>query len=303
MIAGTLVRAGVGAVRIVDRDFLELNNLQRQTLFDEDDLRADLPKAVAAANKLRRINSEIEIEPLVADVDHTNIETLAADVQCIVDGTDNFETRFLINDVAIKRGIPWVYGGCLGAEGQTMTILPGVTPCLRCVIGEPPEAGTTPTCDTAGILAPIIGLVASIQAIEAIKILSGHVEAAQRNLLVVDLWENQLRQVRLDKARLEDCPACGQRDFAWLSGQRGSHTAVLCGRNAVQLTPAAPQQISLAALAQRLAGVGRVSHNAFLLRLAVDDFQFTIFPDGRTIVGGTDDIATARSAQAKYIGA
>jgi molybdopterin-synthase adenylyltransferase len=304
VIAGTLVRAGVGAVRIVDRDFLELDNLQRQALFDEDDLRADLPKAVAAANKLRRINSEVEIEPIVADVDHTNIESLCADVDCIVDGTDNFETRFLVNDAALKLGIPWVYGGCLGAEGQTMTILPGQTACLRCVIAEPPEAGTAPTCDTAGILAPIIGLVASIEALEAIKILSGHPEAVQRNLLVVDLWENQIRQVRLDAVRdAADCPACRRGEFPWLSGKRGSRTAVLCGRNAVQLTPAQRQTLSLAGLAQKLAGVGQVSHNAFLLRLAVGDYTFAVFPDGRTIVGGTDDIATARTVFARYIGA
>ena len=304
VIANTLVRAGVGAVRIVDRDFLELNNLQRQVLFDEDDLRADLPKAVAAANKLRRINSAVEIEPLVTDVDHRNIEALCAGVDCIVDGTDNFETRFLLNDASLKFGIPWVYGGCLGAEGQTMTILPGETPCFRCVMAEPPDAGATPTCDTAGILAPIIGVIASIESIEAIKILSGNRAAVQRNLLVLDLWENQVRQVKLDAVREgANCPACRQEEFPWLEGKRGSHTAVLCGRNAVQLTPAASQRLSLSALAQKLADVGRVSQNAFLLRLAVDEYVLTIFPDGRTIIGGTDDIATARTVYARYIGA
>jgi molybdopterin-synthase adenylyltransferase len=303
VIANTLVRAGVGKVRIVDRDFLELNNLQRQVLFDEDDLRADLPKAIAAANKLRRINSTVEIEPIVADVDHTNIESLCAGVDCIVDGTDNFEIRFLINDAAAKLGIPWIYGGCLGAEGQTMTILPGQTACLRCVIAEPPDAGAAPTCDTAGILAPIIGLIASIESMEAIKILSGHREAIQKSLTVIDLWENQLRQVRLDAVRdAADCPTCHRADYPWLRGERGSHSAVLCGRNAVQLTPPARQPLSLAALAQKLAGVGRVSHNAFLLRLAVDDYQLTVFPDGRAIVGGTDDIVTARTIYARYIG-
>jgi adenylyltransferase/sulfurtransferase len=303
VIANTLVRSGVGKVRIVDRDFLELNNLQRQVLFDEDDLQADLPKAIAAANKLRRINSTVEIEPIVADVDHTNIESLCAGIDCIVDGTDNFEIRFLINDAAAKLDIPWVYGGCLGAEGQTMTILPGQTACLRCVIAEPPEAGVTPTCDTAGILAPIIGLIASIEAMEALKILSGHRDAIQKSLTVIDLWENQLRQVRLDAVRdAADCPTCHRADYPWLRGERGSHSAVLCGRNAVQLTPPTRQPLSLAALAQKLAGVGRVSHNAFLLRLAVDDYQLTVFPDGRAIVGGTDDIATARTVYARYIG-
>ena len=304
VIANTLVRAGVGHVRLVDRDFLELNNLQRQVLFDEDDLRADLPKAIAAANKLRRINSQVEIEPLVVDIDYQNIESLCAGVDCIVDGTDNFETRFLINDAAVKLGIPWVYGGCLGAEGQTMTILPGETACFRCVVAEPPDAGTAPTCDTAGILAPIIGVIASIEATEALKILSGHREAVQRNLLVIDLWENQIRQVRLDKLRESaDCRTCRHGEYPWLSGDRGSHTAVLCGRNAVQLTPPTRQQLSLATLGQKLATVGRVTQNAFLLRLAVDDYVLTIFPDGRTIVGGTDDIATARTVYARYIGA
>ncbi|HEY4307830.1 MAG TPA: ThiF family adenylyltransferase [Pirellulales bacterium] len=304
VIANTLVRAGVGNVRLVDRDFLELNNLQRQVLFDEDDLRAELPKAIAAANKLRRINSQVEIEPLVVDVDYQNIESLCAGIDCIVDGTDNFETRFLINDAAVKLGIPWVYGGCLGAEGQTMTILPGETPCFRCVMSEPPDAGTAPTCDTAGILAPIIGVIASIEANEALKILSGNRAAVQRNLLVIDLWENQIRQVRLDKMReTADCPTCHHGQYPWLSGERGSLSAVLCGRNAVQLTPPVRQQLSLATLAEKLASVGRVTQNAFLLRLTVDDYVLTIFPDGRTIVGGTDDISTARTVHAKYIGA
>jgi len=304
VIASTLVRAGVGAVRIVDRDFLELNNLQRQVLFDEDDLRADLPKAIAAANKLRRINSAVEVEPLVVDVDHTNIESLCAGVDCILDGTDNFETRFLINDAAVKLGIPWVYGGCLGAEGQTMTILPHDTACLRCLMTEPPDPGVAPTCDTAGILAPIIGVIASIEAVEAIKILSGNRAAVQRSLTVIELWENRLRQVRLDSLRdTADCPACQHGEFPWLAGERGSHLAVLCGRNAVQLSPPARTRLALDSLAQKLAGVGRVSHNAFLLRLTVDDYVLTVFPDGRAIVGGTDDIAAARTLYAKYIGA
>ncbi len=303
VLCNTLARAGVGNLRIVDRDFIELNNLQRQVLFDEADVAADLPKAVAAANKLRAINSAIEIEPIVADVDHRNIAALCDGVDLILDGTDNFETRFLLNDAALKLGIPWVYGGCLGAEGQTMTILPGETPCLRCLMPEPPPAGATPTCDTAGIVGPIVSVIASIEAMEAIKILSGHREAIQRSLLTIDLWDNRVRQVKLD-ALLErnDCPACGKREFAWLDGTRGSHTAVLCGRNAVQLTQPDGERLSLDWLASKLAGVGRVSHNAFLLRLAVDDYVLTVFPDGRAIVAGTDDIAAARTLYAKYIG-
>jgi len=303
VLANTLARAGVGHLRLVDRDFLELNNLQRQVLFDEDDVAAGLPKAIAAANKLHKINSEIDVEPLVADVDHTNIETLLDGVEMIVDGTDNFETRFLLNDASLKFGIPWVYGGCIGAEGQTMTILPGETPCLRCVMQESPPPGTTPTCDTAGILSPIINVIASLEACEAIKILSGNQDAINRTLTVVELWDNRIRQVKLDALqRTVDCPTCHRREFPWLTGQRGSHTAILCGRNAVQLSFPDRQALSLDALAQKLQGVGEVTQNRFLLRLAVGDYLITVFPDGRAIIGGTEEIAEAKTVYAKYVG-
>ncbi|MBI1902122.1 MAG: ThiF family adenylyltransferase [Planctomycetia bacterium] len=301
-LANTLARAGVGYLRIVDRDFLELSNLQRQVLFDENDLAAELPKAVAAARKLRVINSQITIEPHVADVTPANVEALCSGVDVILDGTDNFETRFLLNDAAVKHGIPWVYGGCLGAEGQTLTILPGRTPCLRCLIAEPPPAGTSPTCDTAGILAPVIGVVASIQANEAIKILTGNFGAVSRAWTIVDLWENTVRQVDVSTLRdAADCPTCKQRQFPWLAGQRASHTAVLCGRNAVQVS--VPQEkLSLDDLARKLAGVGTLKRTPFFLRLAVDDYLLTIFPDGRAIIGGTDDVALAKTLYARYIG-
>ena len=218
VIANTLARAGVGYLRIVDRDFLELNNLQRQVLFDEEDVAARLPKAVAAATKLARINSEIEIEPLVADVDHRNILKLADSVDVILDGTDNFETRMLLNDTALRLDIPWIYGGCIGAEGQTMTVIPHQTACLRCVMREPPAPGETPTCDTAGILGSIVNVVASIQAAEAIKILSGNTEAVQTGLMIIDLWDNRLRQIGTQAIRSqEDCPACSGREAPWLA--------------------------------------------------------------------------------------
>lgn len=303
VLANTLARAGVGKLRIVDRDFIETNNLQRQVLFDEDDVAAELPKAIAAANKLRKINSEIEIEPIVADIGPENIVALCEDVDLILDGTDNFETRFLLNDVAVKLGLPWIYGGCLGSEGQTMTILPGDTPCLRCLMPDPPEAGTTPTCDTAGIVAPIINVIASIEAMEAMKILSGHRKAIQRTLMVVELWDNRVRQVKLDKLReTVDCPACRRGEFPWLAGQRGSQSAVLCGRNAVQISPAARVKLSLDELANKFSSVGKVSRNAFLVRAAIGDYLLTVFPDGRAIIGGTDDVGTARTVYAKYIG-
>lgn len=301
--ANTLARSGIGHLRIVDRDFLETNNLQRQVLFDEDDVAAGLPKAIAAAAKLRKINSQITIEPLVTDVDHTNIGQLTDGIDVILDGTDNFETRMLLNDVALDRGVPWVYGGCLGAEGQTMTILPGETACLRCLMHDTPPPGLTPTCDTAGILGAIVNIIASLQANEAIKIASGNRQAINRQLTVVDIWENRIRQVSLESLfASKECPACNRQEFPWLAGQRSSHSAILCGRNAVQLNPGQGAKISLEALAEKLQAVGRVSQNRYLLRAAIDPYVLTVFPDGRAIVGGTDDIAIARGVYAKYIG-
>lgn len=303
VIANTLARAGVGYLRIVDRDFLELNNLQRQVLFDEADVAARLPKAVAAATKLARINSEIEIEPLVADVDHRNILKLADSVDVILDGTDNFETRMLLNDAALRLDIPWIYGGCIGAEGQTMTVIPHQTACLRCVMREPPAPGETPTCDTAGILGSIVNVVASMQAAEAIKILSGNSDAIQTGLTIIDLWDNRLRQIGTQSIQSqEDCPACSGREAPWLQGDRGSQTAVLCGRNAVQLRSLEGQSLDLEYLAKKLAERGEVVQNKFLLRFTMEKFEFTIFPDGRAIVGGTDDIAEARTAFARFVG-
>lgn len=302
MLANTLVRAGVGHVRIVDRDFLETSNLQRQVLFDEGDVARQLPKAIAAAEKLRRINSEVEIEPVVADVDHANLAELADGVDMIVDGTDNFQTRFLLNDYAVKHGVPWVYGGCLGAEGQTMTILPGETACLRCLMQDCPPPGTTPTCDTAGILAPIVSVIASIEAMEAIKVLSGNRDAVSRSLTVIDLWTNHLRRLDVSELRDQvDCPACKRGEYPWLDGKEGSHTAVLCGRNAVQLTHMG-KTVDLGDLARRLEGTGELSRNPFLLRFRADKYEITVFPDGRAIVGGTDDIPTAKTVYARYIG-
>jgi molybdopterin-synthase adenylyltransferase len=302
VIANTLARAGVGKLRIVDRDFLELNNLQRQVLYDEGDVAAGLPKAIAARNRLTAINSTIEIEAVVADVDHTNIERLLDGVGCLIDGTDNFETRFLLNDAAVKLGVPWVYGGCLGAEGQTLTIVPGQTPCLRCLMPEPPPPGTTPTCDSAGIVGTIIGVVASIEANEALKILSGNPEAISRVWTILDLWDNTVRQIKLDSARAPDCPCCARREFPWLAGQRGSHTAVLCGRNSVQLSFPGRSAVPLDQLESKLAAVGQVSRNKYLVRATIGPYNVTVFPDGRAVIGGTEDIAEAKSVYAKYVG-
>ncbi len=300
--AAMLVRAGVGQVRIVDRDFAETTNLQRQLLFDEDDVAQGLPKAVAAAQKLARANPEVHIEPIVADITAANIEKFSDGIHLIVDATDNFETRFLINDLAVKRGIAWVYGGCLGAEGQTMTIVPGQTACLRCLMPECPPPGSTPTCDVAGILAPVVGVIASIQVIEAIKILSGNLEAISRKLTVVELWDGEIRQFDVSQLRDQiDCPTCKRGDFAWLSGRETSRPSVLCGRNAVQLSLPA-ESIPLEDLARRLGTIGPVLANPYLVKLKVENLEITVFGDGRTIVTGTDDIALAKTVVAKYIG-
>lgn len=303
VLASTLVRAGVGMLRIVDRDFVETSNLQRQVLFDEDDVAAQLPKAIAATEKLRRVNSQIQIEPVVADVDHTNIVALCQDVDILVDGTDNFETRFLMNDVAVQRNLPWVYGGCIGADGQSMTILPDDTPCLTCLLKEPPPPGATATCDTAGIVGPIVGLIASLQAIEVLKVLSGHREAINRSLYVVQLWDNHIRSIDLSGLRDQvDCLTCRQRQFPWLEGRMGSHTAVLCGRGAVQLTHPSGVGLDLTQLADKLRGVGQLTCNPYLLRLDVEEYRITVFADGRAIIAGTEDIATAKSVYARLIG-
>ena len=303
VIANTLARSGVGYLRIVDRDFLELNNLQRQVLFDEADVAAGLPKAIAAAEKLRKINSQITIDPVVADVDYQNVAELADGVDVILDGTDNFEIRMLLNDLSHNKKLPWIYGGCLGGEGQTMTIVPGETACLRCLMNDTPPPGTTPTCDTAGILAPIVNVIASLQAAEALKILSGNAEAINRQLTIIDVWENRVRHVSLEALRAGgSCPACDGGEFPWLAGQRAGHSAVLCGRNAVQLSPSDRASVSLDALADKLGSVGQVTKNRYLVRAAVDGYVLTIFADGRAIISGTDEIATARTVYAKYIG-
>jgi len=303
VLANHLARAGVGKLRIIDRDFIETHNLQRQILFDEDDVAANLPKAEAAARKLRTINSTIEIEPVVTDIDHTNILSLVADADLILDGTDNFETRYLINDAAVKLGKPWIYGGVIGAEGQTMTILPGQTPCLRCLIETAPPPGMTPTCETAGVLGPAVAVIASFEAIEAIKILSGAHDALNRCLIMVDVWDWTFRQLKIANLLGKvDCPCCKQRHFEWLEGGQGSHTTTLCGRNAVQVAVRRQEALNFAELAARLEACSAVRHNNFMLRFAAEGHEFTVFPDGRAIIKGTNDVAKAKTLYAQFIG-
>ncbi|MEX2287309.1 MAG: ThiF family adenylyltransferase [Planctomycetaceae bacterium] len=305
VLAETLVRAGVGFLRIVDRDFVELSNLQRQILFDEDDIASHLPKAVTAAAKLRKINSEITVEPIVADINHANILALADGVDLILDGTDNFEVRFLINDASLELGIPWIYAGVIGSHGQTMTIFPGETACLRCLLEAVPDPGSVDTCDTAGVLGPAVNVIASLEAVDAIKILSGHRESIAPSLVIVDVWDTSLRKMSVKDLRdRADCPACKKGERVWLSGKQGSQTTVLCGRNAVQVSPTQKSGLSFEQLADKLRSVGTVDHNAYLLRLALKDpdFEVTVFRDGRAIIKGTDDIGVARGIYSRYIG-
>ncbi|HEU5330827.1 MAG TPA: ThiF family adenylyltransferase [Thermomicrobiales bacterium] len=303
-IADTLTRAGVGMLRIVDRDFVELHNLQRQVLFDEDDLAEGTPKALAAAQKLRRINSTVTIEAVVDDANASNITALLDSIDLILDGTDNFETRYLLNDAAVRAGLPWIYGGVLATYGMTMTILPGETACLRCVFPDPPPAGAAPTCETAGVLGPAVAAIAALEATEAIKVLVGAREAINRELLALDVW--RLTLDRLPAARQATCPACGDgaHTFPFLDPATASRTVALCGRNAVQITLAPPTTLPLPALAERLRPVGAVRYNAHLLRFQPVGAgqELVIFPNGRAIVHGTDDPALAKTLYARYVG-
>lgn len=303
VLANHLVRAGVGFVRIIDRDFIETHNLQRQILFDEQDVADNLPKAEAAARKLRLINSQVTIEPVVTDIDYTNILDLVSDADLILDGTDNFETRYLINDAAVKLGKPWVFGGVIGSEGQTMTIVPGKTPCLRCVIESNPPPGMTPTCETAGVLGPAVAVVASFEAVEAIKLLSGADAVLNNELIMIDLWDWSFRRLKVASLLGKvDCPTCQRRDFEWLDGKLGSHTTTLCGRNAVQIAARRPEPLNFPELASRLAPLGDVRHNAFMLRFGTEGYEFTVFPDGRAIIKGTNDIARAKTLYSQFVG-
>ncbi len=303
VLANHLARAGVGSIRIIDRDFIETHNLQRQVLFDENDVAQNLPKAEAAARKIRAINSTINVEPVVTDIDHTNIIDLVGDADVILDGTDNFETRYLINDAAVKLGKPWIFGGVIGSEGQTMTIIPGKTPCLRCLIETAPPPGMTPTCETAGVLGPAVAVIASFEAIEAIKLLTGAWEALNADLIMVDIWDWTFRQLKvaglLGKV---NCPCCRERRFEWLAGGLGSHTTTLCGRNAVQVAARRSEPLDFRELASRLEGLGEVRYNNFMLRFGTEGYEFTVFPDGRAIIKGTNDVAKARTLYAQFIG-
>lgn len=296
-----LARAGVGRLRIVDRDFVEESNLQRQTMFTERDARERVPKAVAAARRVAEINSDVACEAEVADVNRSNVERLIEGCDVVLDGTDNFATRFLVNDACVKQGIAWVYGAAVGSYGVTLTVRPNVTPCLRCVFPEMPAAGTAPTCDTAGVIMPVINVVAAVQVAEAFKLLTGRVENLHGRLMQFDVWRNEWRGISA-RERSPDCPACALRRFETLEAEAGDLTIVLCGRDAVQVSPQGATSLDLKALAERLSGAGEVKVNDYLVRLRAGAYELTVFRDARAIVRGTDDAAVARSVYARYVG-
>ena len=299
--AESLARAGVGRLRIVDRDFVEASNLQRQTMFTERDAEDRIPKAIAAATHIREINSETKTEPEVTDVNHSNIERLIEGCDVVIDGTDNFATRYLINDACVKHEIKWIYGAAVGSYGVTMTVRPHETACLRCIFEEAPPAASAPTCDTAGVIMPIINVVAAVQVSEALKIMTGHFEELHGSLMQFDVWRNEWRKIN-PGAPSPDCMVCALGRYETLAPTTQDFAAVLCGRNAVQISPMQTTTIDFPLLAERLRGVGEVKFNEYILRFRTGEFELTVFQDARSIIRGTDQITTARSLYARYIG-
>jgi len=301
VICNSLVRAGVGRVTIVDRDFIELDNLPRQMLFDEEDIKRGLPKAIAAAEKLRRINSEITVVPVVADLTVENIEKIIKGSDVVLDGMDNFETRFLINDACVKLGIPWIYGGVVATYGMSFSIIPGETPCLRCFINELPGPGSTPTCDTVGVLGTAVNMVGSIEVTEGLKILLGKYDLLIKKLVYIDVWQGiwNLYEIKKDANR---CSVCDDRKFSFLDQKKGTRLTSLCGQNAIQVSPPASAGVSFHDLALRLQPHGEVSYNDYMLRFTIKPYEFTVFHDGRTIIKGITDESEAKILFSKYIG-
>jgi len=312
-LAALLARAGVGTLRIIDRDYVEPSNLQRQSLFDEQDASESLPKAIAAARKIAAFNSQIVVEPKVDDVIPANIEALLEGMEIILDGTDNFETRYLINDFAVKNSVPWIYSAAVGSYAATMNVLPGETACLACIFPDSPR-GIVDTCETSGILNSAVNLVASITATETLKLLVGNEtdgiktphppKTLRKTLLSFDLWTNEHAEISAAKPH-PGCRACGERDFIHLAGEGRPHIT-LCGRNSVQIhavqTHARQRPIDFTEMDRRLQPHGTVRHNDFVLKFWHDPYEITLFPDGRAIIKGTTDTAVARSLYARYVG-
>ncbi len=297
-LSSLLARAGVGYLRIIDRDYVEPSNLQRQVLFDESDAAESMPKAIAAARKIKDFNSTIAIEPQVADLTPENAEHLLGGLDLLLDGTDNFETRYLINDFAVSKGMPWIYAAAVASYAVTMTVLPGETACLACIFPDSPR-GLVETCDTSGVLSSTVNLIASIAATEAIKLLVGARDKLRRTMLSYDLWTNDFAGVSTAKMR-PGCRACGQHDFAHLAGEGRPHIT-LCGRNSVQIHER-QRPMDFEEVTRRLTPHGLVRHNEFVLKFWLEPYELTLFPDGRALIKGTTDTSVARSLYARYIG-
>ena len=301
VVADQIVRAGVGFLRMVDRDFVELSNLQRQSLFDEGDIEKSLPKAIAAEAKLRRVNSSIQIDARVDDVNPANIEDYLSDVDLVLDALDNFETRFVVNDACAKHGKPWIYTAAVGSYGLVMPVIPGTTPCLRCLLGNLPAPGTSPTCETAGVIAPITHIIASIQVAEALKLLTGHLDAADVRLTAYDVWSHRFQRIDVGPESMSTCPVCSNGTFEYLNGNP-LRTITLCGRNAVQLIPGVKGDLNFDELSKSIAAFGQVQFNDFLLKCCSPPYEVTLFKDGRAIVKGTEEPGLARSVYSKMVG-
>jgi len=299
--AEMLSRAGVGKLRIVDRDFVEFTNLQRQTLFKEEDAEQRLPKAAAAKKRIAEINSEVMVEEIVADVNNSNVESLIKECDLVIDGTDNFLVRYLVNDACVKNGETWIYGAAVSSYGTTMTVIPGRTPCLRCIFEEMPDAGRSPTCDTSGVIMPIIASVSAVQVTEALKLLVGDIDSLHRSLMQIDVWSNDWHRIKLNEPN-PDCVCCGRHKYEFLDAETREFSAVLCGRNAVQIAPPRPTELDFAAFAARLKTSMPVKQNEYLVRFEIDGQEVTVFRDARAIIKGTDDIAAARSIYARFVG-
>lgn len=297
--ASLLARAGVGFLRIVDRDVVELSNLQRQALFDEADVRDGLPKAVAAARRLARVNAEVAVEPVVVDMGPANVRALLEGVDLVVDGFDSFEARFLLNDACVEKGLPWVYGACIASTGLAALLVPGRTACLRCLVPELPEPGSSATCDTAGILGPAAHLAASMQVGRALRFLATRETPSEAELVYADVWD--ARFTRTSVPRDPACPCCASRRFDFLSVET-PQASILCGRDSVQVRPLVPARPDFASLSERLRPLGEVVSNDYLLRFRTDDVELTLFADGRALVKGTADPARARSLVARTFG-
>lgn len=299
--AELLTRAGVGFIRIIDRDFVDVSNLQRQALYDEEDVRQNLPKATAAGIKLRRINSGIQIESIVDDVNPANVEDYIQDVDLVLDALDNFESRFVLNDACAKHSRTWIYAAAVGSYGLILPVMPGKTPCLRCMLGSLPAPGTSPTCDTAGVIGPITHTIASIQAAEALKLICGLLELSAIRLVSYDVWTHTFHRMELGVEVMSTCPVCSQGRFDYLNASP-LRTVTLCGRNAVQLIPAVKADLNLVELSKSIPASGAVQCNEFLLKCSSPPYEVTLFKDGRAIVRGTEEPSLARSVYSKLIG-